>query len=109
MKKTDKKEIIKSFLLRNEDSAIEVYIRNNLTDSIIGQILVTSDRIFKSDDKKCTLEWGIDCDVKFNRFTIHYEEIMTCYEETDEYNQQFVCVILKNGMSISFECVGIKA
>ena len=112
MKKVDKKEKVekcmKEFLLRNKDYAIEVYIRDNMTDNIIGQILIMPERIFKMDNEKCSLEWDTDCNVKFNRFTIIYEEIMACYEEIDEYNQQSVYMILKNGMSIEFECVGLR-
>ena len=43
-----------------------------------------------------------------NDITIPYDEVLDCYEEKDECNQQMAYVILKNGMRIDFECVGIK-
>lgn len=101
-------EILSKFLSRNKDYAVEVHIRNNMTDGIIGQIIVTPDRVFKSDDNSCSVEWDIDCGVKFNRFTIPYDEVMACFEETDEYGSQSVNVIMKCGMSVEFSCVGLR-
>lgn len=97
------------FLSRNKEYAVEVYIRSNTTDSIIGQIFVTTDRMFKSKDDSCSLEWDVDCGVKFNRFTIPYDDVEICFEETDEYGSQTVSVIMKCGVSLNFECVGLRA
>lgn len=100
--------IINDFLLRNKEYAVEVYIRSSATDNIIGQILVTTDRVFTSKDNSCSVEWDIDCGVKLNRFTIPYDEVVICFEETDEYSSQTANVILKCGVSIEFQCVGMK-
>ena len=43
-----------------------------------------------------------------NNFSIPYDKILACYDETDEYEQQMVFVILKCGVSIDFECCGIE-
>lgn len=102
-------KIINEFLSRNKDYAVEVYIRSNITDTIIGQIFVTTDRIFKNKDDSCSVEWDIDCGVKFNRFTIPYDEVVICFEETDEYGSQTASVIMKCGVSLNFECVGLRA
>ena len=39
---------------------------------------------------------------------IPFNEVLDGYEERDEYYQQIVHVILKNGVTICFECVGMK-
>lgn len=41
-------------------------------------------------------------------FHLIYNEIMDCYEELVEPSFQAVSVLLKNGMKIDFECVGIR-
>lgn len=69
---------------------------------------VTTDRTFKVGDKKFTFEWNNCYDVMFNIFSVPYDEILTCYEEVDEYNQRTVYVLLKCGISIDFECVGLR-
>ena len=43
-----------------------------------------------------------------NNILVPYDEVLDCYEERDEYNQQMVYVLLKNGMRIDFECVGLR-
>lgn len=112
-KAREKKEridrIIDEFLSRNKDYAVEVYIRSNITDTIIGQIFVTTDRVFKDNDKSCSVEWDVDCGVKFNRFTIPYDDVVVCFEENDEYGSQTASVIMKCGVSLNFECVGLRA
>lgn len=40
------------FLDRNKDYAVELYINNAVTNSRIGQIFITSDRIYEADDIK---------------------------------------------------------
>ncbi len=44
------------FLDRNKDYAVELYINNAVTNSRIGQIFITSDRIYEADDKKFILK-----------------------------------------------------
>lgn len=39
---------------------------------------------------------------------IPFDEVLDCYEEKDEYNQQMTHVIMKNGMKVYFECVGMR-
>lgn len=50
----------------------------------------------------------VDCGVKFNRFTIQYDEVVICFEETDEYGSQTASAIMKCGVSLNFECVGMR-
>lgn len=100
--------IISDFLSRNKEYAVEVYIRSNITDAIIGQIFVTTDRVFTSKEDSCSVEWDVDCGVKFNRFTILYDEVVICFEETDEYGSQTASAIMKCGVSLNFECVGMR-
>ena len=112
-----KEKVIKTlggFLDRNKDYAFELYINNAVTNSNIGKIFIALDRIYSADDKKFTLKWNKDenYDMRYNEFSIPYDEIMTCYEEVDKDNNlkisEIAVVILKNGMRIDFECVGMR-
>lgn len=99
-----KEKVIKTlgeFLDGNEKYVIGAYVSNPATNRIIGRMNVTTDRVFKADDKGITLEW------KCNNLSIPYDEILACYDETDEYDQQMIFVILKCGVSIDFECCGL--
>lgn len=106
--------ILGGFLEGNKEYAVELYINNAITNRRIGKIFITSDRIFKADDEKITLEWDKDenFDVRYNDFSIPYNEVMACYEEVDKEDNlkisETVVVILKNGMKFQFECCGIK-
>lgn len=95
-------KILGEFLGGNEKYVIGVYISDPVSNHIIGRMNVTTDRVFKADDKRITLEWNE------NNFSIPYDKILACYDETDEYEQQMVFVILKCGVSIDFECCGIE-
>ena len=77
-------------------------------DSTIADFLIPIDRKIDSNERKFFLRSGMDGVKNVNDITIPYDEVLDCYEEKDEYNQQMVYVILKNGMRIDFECVGIK-
>lgn len=106
-----KEKVIKTlgeFLDRNKEYMVKAYISDSTTNSMIGKMFITTDRTFKTDDRKATLEWDNSHDIKFNNFSLLYDEILACYEEVDEYNQQMVYMILKCGVSIDFECVGMR-
>lgn len=106
-----KEKVVKTlseFLDKNKEYIVEAYIRNSNTNSIIGRMYVTTDRIFKTNDKNFTLEWDNSHGIKSNNFSISYDEIIACYDEVDEYNQHMVFVILKCGVSIGLECVGMR-
>lgn len=92
---------------QNNGYAINIYIRNCITDNTIMKLLIPTNRNVQADEKKYLLKWEID-DIQCNDLSLPYGEIMDCYEETDEYNQQIVVVIMKNGMKIEFECCGYK-
>lgn len=106
--------ILGGFLERNKDHAVELYINNASTNSNIGKFFIASDRIYSVDDKKLTLKWNKDknYDVRYNDFSILYDEIMACYEEVDKDNNlkisETAVVIFKNGMEFSFECCGMQ-
>ena len=105
-----KEKVIKTlgeFQDRNEKYVIGAYISNPVTNHIIGRMAITTDRTFKTDDKGFTLEWDNSNEIKINNFSISYDEILACYDEVDEYDQQMVFVILKCGVSIDFDCVGM--
>lgn len=99
-----KEKVVKTlgeFLDRNKEYVIGLYISDPVTNHIIGRMNVTTNRVFKANDKGITLEWNE------NNLSIPYDEILACYDETDEYEQQMVFVILKCGVSIDFGCVGM--
>jgi len=106
-----KEKVVKTlggFLDRNKEYIVEVYVTNSDTNSIIGKMYTTTDRIFKTDDKKVTLEWDNRRDITLNNISIAYDEVLACYDEEDEYGQQMVFVILKCGISIDFGCCGLR-
>ena len=102
------------FLNRNKNYAVELYISNAVTKKVIGKIFIASDRVYNADDKKFTVEWDKDAsyDVRYNNFSVPYEEIMKWYEEVEKEDKlkitETVVVILKNGMEFDFCCNGIR-
>lgn len=72
------------------------------------------DRIYNVTDEKFIIEWYKDdrTDVRYNNFSLPYDEVMACYDEEDKYGElkisETAIVILKNGMKIDFECVGMR-
>lgn len=100
--------ILGGFLERNKDYAISGYIKDGGSGCIIANFIIPIDREIKINEKKFILESNMN-DIKCaNSITIPYDEVLACYEERDEYNQQMAYVILKNGMVIDFECIGMK-
>lgn len=105
-----KEKVIKTlgeFLDRNKEYVIDAYISNPATNHIIERMYVTSDRLFKADDKGFTLEWDNRQDIMFNNLSVPCDDILVCYNEVDEYEQEMVFVILKCGVSIDFGCCGL--
>ena len=106
--------ILGGFLERNKDYAVELYINNAVANSNLGQIFITSDRICKVTDKKFILEWNKDenYDVRYNGFSVPYDEVMACYEETEKEDKlkiaEAAVIILKKGMEFNFQCVGMR-
>lgn len=100
-------KILGDFLDKNKEYIVEAYISNTATSHIIGRMYVATDRTFKTDDKGFTLEWDNKQDITYNDLSISYDDILACYDETDEYDQQMVFVLLKCGVSIDFGCVGL--
>mgnify|MGYP007033168571 CR=1 FL=1 len=106
-----KEKVIKTlgeFLERNKEYIVEAYISNPVTNHIIGRMYVATDRTFKTDDKGFTLEWDNKQDIAYNNLSVSYDDILACYDETDEYDQQMIFVILKCGISIDFGCCGMN-
>lgn len=95
------------FLDRNKEHIVEAYISNPVTNHIIGRMYVATDRIFKTDDKGFTFEWDNKQGIAYNNLSILYDDILACYNEVDEYDQEMAFVILKCGLSIDFGCCGL--
>ena len=93
---------------RNREYSISGCIRNGVGGSTIADFLIPIDRKIKTNDRKFFLRSGMDGIKNVNDITIPYDEVLDCFEERDEYNQQMVYVILKNGIRIDIECVRIR-
>lgn len=100
--------ILGGFLERNKDYAISGKISNGISGNPISDFWMTIDRQYGLNESVLYLKSNIGEIKSFNHILIPYDEVLDCYEERDEYNQQTVNVILKNGMTIYFECVGMK-
>ena len=100
--------ILGGFLERNKDYAISGNISNGISGNPISNFWMIIDRQYGSNESVLYLKSNIGDIKNVNHITISYDEVLDCYEERDEYNQQMVHVILKNGMTIDFECVGMK-
>lgn len=102
------------FLDRNKKYAIEMCIKNAITNKGYGQIVITSDYIYEADDNIFRIKWNKDqyCDVRYNEFSIPYDEIMSSYEEEDNMDNlkisETIIVILKNGIEFNFCCCGMR-
>jgi len=106
MKDCEKEKVIltlNSFFDKNKNYDIEIYVRNTTTRSTIGYIVVANERECINKEKQFEVSWNN----KYENFKVPYDEVLNCYEETDEYGSQTVYVILKCGVSIEFECVGM--
>lgn len=106
MKDGEKEKVVltlNNFFDRNKDYAIEIYTRNTATRSTIGYIAVPNERECINKEKHYKVSWNNN----YGDFKVPYDEVLNCYEETDEYGMQTVYVILKCGVSIEFECVGM--
>lgn len=97
--------ILGGFWKRNSDYAIHAYIRNGITGNFMTNLLIPVKWNVQAEEKQYLIKWKVG-DVECNDLSLPYDEIMDCYEETDEYNQQNVVVIMKNGMKLEFECCG---
>lgn len=100
--------ILGGFLERNKDYAISGNISNGISGNPIFDFWMTIDRQYGSNESVLYLKSNIGNIKSVNRIMIPFDEVLDCYEEKDEYNQQMVNVILKNGMTICFECVGMR-
>lgn len=100
--------ILGGFLERNKEYAISGNISNGISGNPISDFWMTIDRQYGTNESVLYLKSNIGEIKSVNHISIPYDEVMDCYEERDEYNQQMVYVILKNGMRIDFECVGMR-
>lgn len=100
--------ILGGFLDRNKDYAISGNISNGISGNPISDFWMTIDRQYGTNESVLYMKSNIGEIKSVNHISIPYNEVMACYEERDEYNQQMVHVILKNGMRIDFECVGMR-
>lgn len=100
--------ILGGFLDRNKDYAISGNISNGISGNPISDFWMTIDRQYGTNESVLYMKSNIGEIKSVNHISIPYNEVMACYEERDEYNQQMVHVILKNGMRSDFECVGMR-
>lgn len=105
MNKEKFSKTLNDFLTRNEEYAIEIYLKNTDIDSIIGKFLAPIGRNYdQNGERGFKLSWNSGD----NSLCVPHNEVIACYEEKDEYGSQTVHVILKCGVSIELECVGMR-
>ena len=99
--------ILGGFLERNKEYAISGNISNGINGNPISNFLMAIDREYGSNESVLYLKSNIGDIKNVNHILVPYDEVLDCYEERDEYGSQTVHVILKCGVSIEFECVGM--
>ena len=96
------------FLERNKEYANCGNMSKGISGNPISDFWMTVDRQYGTNESVLYLKSNIGDIKSVNHVVVPYDEVLDCYEEKDEYNQQMVYVILKNGMKIYFECVGMQ-
>ena len=81
--------ILGGFSDRNREYSISGCIRNGIGGNAIASFLIPIDRKIGSNERKFFLRSGMDGIKNVNDITIPYDEVLDCYEERDEYNQQW--------------------
>lgn len=100
--------ILGGFLDRNKDYAISGNISNGISGNPIFDFLFPIDRQYGSTECFFYLKGNVGDVKSINRVSIPYDEVLDCHEERDKHGSQMVYVILKNGIKIDFECVGMQ-
>ena len=95
--------VLNGFLSRNKEYGIEIYLKNGITGSIIQRLYIPTERTISYGKNNYKVMWAD----KMSEISIPYDDVISCHEEKDEYNQQSVTVILKGGWFIEIECVGL--
>lgn len=107
MNKEKFSKTLNDFLTRNEEYAIQIYLKNTDTDSFIGRFLAPIGRNY---DQNYDQNGKNGFDVSWNRgndsLCISHNDVISCYQEKDEYGSQTVHVIMMGGVTIDFECCG---
>ena len=95
--------MLNEFFSRNKEYGIEIYLKNGITDSIIQRLYIPTGRTISYGKNDYKVMWSD----KMSEISIPYDDVISCHEEKDEYNQQSITVILKGGLFIEIECVGL--
>lgn len=96
------------FMKRNGDFNIEVYVSDSCKNSFFGRFLLPMGRNYDSNCVSKSECYQITWDRGRSDLKLPYDDIIACYEETDEYGSQVVTLIMKCGVSLNFECVGLR-
>lgn len=108
--------ILGGFLERNKDYAVEIYVKNGITDNFMARLLVPIKRYMQQEEDNYSLRCfvgNVEFDnIEYDNFSLPYDEVLDCYEEKHEKSVLAICptvvVILKNGMKFEFRCIGLK-
>lgn len=103
MNKEKFSKTLNDFLTRNEEYAIQIYLKNTDTDSFIGRFLAPIGRNYDQNEKN---GFDVSRNSGYDSLCISHNDVIACYEEKDEYGSQTVHVIMKCGVTTDFECVG---
>ena len=96
--------VLNGFFDRNKEYGIEIYLKNGITGSFLQRLYVSTGRTISYGKNAYRVMWPD----KLSEISIPYDDVISCHEEKDEYNQQSVTVILKGGLLIKLECVGMR-
>ena len=103
MNKEKFSKTLNDFLTRNEEYAIQIYLKNTDTDSFIGRFLAPIGRNY---DQNGEGGFKVSWNKGYDSLCISHNEVIACYQEKDEYGSQTVHLIMKYGVTIDFECCG---
>ncbi len=104
-------DLLCGFLEKHKDYAIEVYVKNGITDKNIVRLFVPSNRKFEVKENQSILKWQFG-EIDSSGITFPYDEILDCYVGYLEPDmralfQADIIVAMKNGMKYQFQCVGM--
>ena len=100
-------QIFESFFGRNSNYVVYAYLKNGITGNNIANMNLKN-REIEEREGFLRVSWDENkhLGIYMHNFSIHYDEVVSCYEEIDEYGSQSVRVIFQNGIIVNFECCG---
>ncbi len=104
-------ELLGGFLEQYKDYAVEVYVKNGISDNNIARLFIPCNRKYEAKEAMCIVKWE-GKETYTSEITFPYDEIFDCYvgylePDTRNYFDGDIIVAMKNGMKYQFQCVGM--